>query len=115
MSEVKTVTPVVKAGASVYDVPASVDTLLHQAFSIQAEYVNEAEFRVMAIEEALRMYAKYNCNATVAEFERLIAKTQKLHSEFNREQALEFIRKTRSGKELEELATLAEALKTELS
>lgn len=93
----------------------TIDALLNKAFGIQGEYANETEFRVMAIGEAVTMYAKYNANSAVADWERLIAKTQKMHKEFNRTEAIDYLRKTRTGKELEQLASFAEVLKSELS
>ena len=89
--------------------------LMGNGFAVQAEYGNETDYRVNAVADGLLMLTKYNCNATVNDFERLVAKTQKQHKEFNREQAIEFLRKTRTGKELEQLAVMAESLKQELS
>jgi hypothetical protein len=116
MAEQKTVTPVIAvAGKSVYDIPEACDSLLHKMFSMQREYSNESEYRTFAIEESLRMAAKYEANAAINDWERLIAKCQKQHAEFDRNTAIDFLRKTRTGRELEELATVATAVKTELS
>lgn len=89
--------------------------LLNDVFQMQREFPNFSKFLPEALATASIMYAKYIANQRVNDFERLIQKTQKNHKEFNREQALTFIRETRSGKEMEELATYAEAVRTKLS
>ena len=52
---------------------------------------------------------------SVVTWDAAIAKCQKLHKEFNREQAIDYLRKTNSGKAMETIATIAEVVKTELS
>lgn len=95
--------------------PVELEGLLHKAFQMQIEYQNESKFVPVFMRDSLIAYTKYYANAAINDWERSIAKCQKLHKEFNREQAISFLRETRSGKELEELATVAEVVKQELS
>lgn len=95
--------------------PVEIEVLLHKAFQMQTEYQNESKFVPVFLRDAMVAYTKYYANAAINDWERAIAKCQKLHKEFNREQAIEFLRETRSGKELEELSTVAEVVKQELS
>lgn len=96
-------------------VPAESDILLHKWFGVQGEYENESKFRAVAVPEAIKDAIKVDCSGAIAAWERLIAKCQQKNSKFNREQAIEHLRATSTGKRLEQFATLAEALKAELS
>ena len=102
-------------GTVVNNLPEELNAKLSKAFEMQREYVNETDCRIAFIGDAIDAHLKYKARAQVNAWEAIISKCQKLHKEFNREQAIDFLRKTRTGKEMEELAAVAAAVLQELS
>lgn len=99
----------------VNNLPEELDVMLHDAYQCQREFPNETDFRMSFLRDALVAQTKYVARGGINSWEALISKCQKLHKEFNRDQAIDFLRKTRTGKEMEEISTVAEVVKQKLS
>jgi ribonuclease HII len=99
----------------VNNLPEALDSLLRDGFTCQAEFRNETDYRVATLGDAILAQVKAQARGAVVTWDAAIAKCQKLHKEFNREQAIAFLRKTQTGESLELVATMAEAVKTKLS
>ena len=99
----------------VNNLPEALDSLMHKAYQCQDEFSNETDFRVAFMGDSFLAQAKSIARSAVVQWDAAIAKCQKLHKEFNREQAIDYLRKTNSGKSRMAIATTAEAVKTELS
>ena len=99
----------------VNNLPEPLDNLLSKGFECQCEFKNETDYRVATLGDAILAQVKAQARGAVVTWDAAIAKCQKLHKEFNREQAISFLRKTNTGEMLERIATVAEAVKTELS
>lgn len=109
---VATTTTIVSVEAAL---PESVVKTLHAIFDMQDEFANESKFSAQALEDAVNNYAKYRASQVIAERERLIQKTLKNHKEFTYDQAVSFLKDTKSGKQLENFAKIAENLKKSLA
>ena len=99
----------------VNNLPEPLDALLSKGFQCQGEFKNETDYRVATLGDAILAQVKAQARSAVVTWDAAIAKCQKLHKEFNREQAINFLRKTNTGTALEAIATIAEVVKTELS
>jgi hypothetical protein len=93
--------------------PASTEHKLHQCFSVQNQYVNETDFAEVCIDDAVKFYLKQVARSVVNEWEREIQRTQKRRQEFDRKDAIAFLRKTVAGIALEKRAILAEGIISE--
>jgi hypothetical protein len=93
--------------------PASTEHKLHQCFDVQSEYVNETDFAEVAIDDAVKFYLKQLARGVLNEWEREIQRVQKRRQEFDRKDAIAFLRKTKSGQSLEERAILADGIISE--